>query len=85
MYDDKIIEVFLREQTKFYSEPVAQTAEEAREFLEETMAAIADSKQDVADYLADVGVDIDGLTLDEILEMPEVFAVGDGRYLLLEI
>ena len=85
MYDDKIAEVFLENQLKLYPEEVAYDIEEAREFLEESMAVIADSVRDVENYLDDVGVDTEGLSVDDILNMPEIFEIGDGRYLILEI
>jgi len=85
MYDTQVIEAFLNAQLNLYPEEVAQTEEEAREFLEDICAAVADSKKDVFEYLEDVGVDVCGMSEKEILDMPEVIAVGDGRYLILEI
>lgn len=85
MYDDLIAQAFLENQLKLYPEEVAYDIEEAKEFLEDSMAAIADSARDVVDYLEDVGVDTEGLSNEEILSLPEVFAVGDGRYIILEI
>ncbi|MCR5509738.1 MAG: glyoxalase [Lachnospiraceae bacterium] len=85
MYDDVILNAFLDKQLELYPETVADTPDEAREFLEDTMAAVAESKAEVWEYLEEVGVDTEGLSEDEVLEMPEVMDVGDGRYLILEI
>ena len=38
MYTEESIEVFLKEQGRLYDEPVAETVEEAEEFLEDCMA-----------------------------------------------
>ena len=35
MYTEESIEVFLKEQGRLYDEPVAETVEEAEEFLED--------------------------------------------------
>ena len=85
MYDDKIAEAFLEKQLQLYPEEVAYDIDEAKEFLEDSMAVIADSIRDVEDYLEDVGVDTEGLKTAEILQMPEIIEVGDGRYIILEI
>ena len=85
MYDDKVVKAFLDNQLQLYPEEVAFDMDEARDFLEDTCAAVADTKKDVKSYLEDVGVDASGMSMDEILQMPEVFAVGDGRFLIVEI
>lgn len=85
MIDNKCAKAFLDNQLKLYPETVVTSVEEAKEFLEDSMAVVADSARDVRDYLDDVGVDTDGLSKDELLNIPEVFAVGDGRFLILEI
>ena len=45
MKDDLTLcaEVFLKEQTKLYDEPVAQDIEEAKEFLEDCFAQVFDN------------------------------------------
>lgn len=85
MYDDKVISAFLDKQLELYPEPVADSPEEASDFLEDTMAAVADSRSEVLEYLDEVGVDTEGLTEEEIFGMPEIIDVEDGRYLILEI
>lgn len=85
MYDEKIITAFLDHQLDLYPEPVAESPEEAEAFLEDTMAAVADSRREALEYLEEVGVDTEGLSEEEIFDMPEIIEVGDGRYLILEI
>ena len=38
MYSEEAVEVFLKDQSRLYDEPVAETPEEALEFLEDCMA-----------------------------------------------
>jgi len=85
MIDNKCAKAFLDNQLKLYPEEIAFSIEEAKEFLEDSMAVVAGSARDVRDYLEDVGVDTEGLSKEELLKIPEVFEVGDGRYLILEI
>jgi len=85
MFDDIIAKAFLDGQLRLYPEEVVFDIEEAKEFLEESMAVVADSARDVRDYLDDVGVDTEGLSMKELLEMPEIFETEDGRFLILEV
>ena len=81
MFDDKVIECFLENQLKLFPEPVAETEEEADAFLEDCMAVVVKGKKEVIAYFEEEGVD---MTEGDILEAAEVFAVGDGRYLIVE-
>ena len=36
------------------------------------------------EYFEEAGIDIMGMSDDEILEQSEVFAIPDGRYLIVE-
>lgn len=83
-YDDAVLEAFLKNQTKLYPEEVASTKEEADDFLSEVLAVVVDSAQAVWEYFEEECIDVDGADLEEILEADEVFAVGDGRYLIVE-
>ena len=78
MKDDLTLcaEVFLREQTKLYDEPVAQDIEEAKEFLEDI--------KEVREYLSEEGMDVDEITDEELAEELEVFALPDGRFFVVE-
>ncbi|MCH5343753.1 MAG: glyoxalase [Acetatifactor sp.] len=83
-YDDAVLECFLENQSQLFPEPVAETLEEAENFLEECMAVVVNSVDEVIEYFEDEGIDMDGAMDDEILEADEVFDVGDGRYLIVE-
>ncbi|MCR5594300.1 MAG: glyoxalase [Lachnospiraceae bacterium] len=85
MYDDKTVRVFLERQLELYPETVAETADEVRDFLEDTFAAVAKDRSEVMEYLEEVGVDTEGLSEEEIFDMPEIMEIGDGRYLILEV
>ena len=65
-------------------EPVAETLEEAEAFLEDCMAVVVDSLDEVRDYFEENGADIAEMTDDELEEASEVFPVSDGRYLVVE-
>ena len=43
MYTEECIQTFLEKQEQLFDEPVAETYEEAEEFLEDCMAVVADS------------------------------------------
>ena len=82
-YDEECIQVFLENQLQLFPEPVAQTPEEAEEFLEDCMAIVCDTEEEVFEYLEE-GMDVSGMTEDDILEAKEVFALPSGRYLIVE-
>ena len=84
-FDDVVLEAFLKQQTKLFPEAVAENAEEAREYLSESMAVVVDSLEDVMDYLDGIGMDITELSGDDLSDVEEVFAVGDGRYLIVDV
>ncbi|MCI6715591.1 MAG: glyoxalase [Lachnospiraceae bacterium] len=84
MYDKKVLQCFLDKQLQLYPEPVAETVEEAEEFLEECMAVVVNSVKEVWEFFEEEGVDMEGADENGILEADEVFAVGDGRYLIVE-
>lgn len=83
-FDEAVIECFLKNQGQLYPEPVAETPEEAEEFLEDCMAVVVNSLKELEEYFEEVGVDLEGAEGEEILENDEVFDVGDGRYLIVE-
>lgn len=85
MFDKEVLQCFLDNQLKLYPEKVAETPEEARDFLEECMAVVVDSVREVWEFFEEEGVDLEGTDEKEILNAEEVFVVGDGRYLILEI
>ncbi len=83
-YDDAVLQCFLENQLKLFPEPVAESLEEAGDFLEECMAVVAGSAKEVLEYFEEEGLDLEGIEGDEILEADEVFAAPDGRYLIVE-
>ena len=82
-FDEKVIEVFLKNQNRLFSEDVASTPEEAEEFLNDCMAVVCEDISEVRDYLDESGMDISGMSLDEIKECQEVFDLEDGRFLIV--
>ena len=83
-FDEVCLEYFLAHQEQLLPEPVAETMEEAEEFLSDCMAVICKDLKDVKDYFDEEGVDISGLSLDNLEELEEVFALPSGRYLIVE-
>lgn len=83
-YDNVVLDAFLENQTKLFPEEVAATREEADDFLSEVMAVVVDTKEEVWEYFDEECIDIEGADADEILEADEVFALPDGRYLIVE-
>ena len=75
---------FWEKQLQLFDEPVAETLEEAEAFLEDCMAVVVDSLDEVRDYFEENGADIAEMTDDELEEASEVFPVSDGRYLVVE-
>lgn len=85
MFDDVVLKCFLDNQLQLYPEPVANNLEEAEAFLEECMAVVVNSVSEVWEYFDEEGIDMEGADEEEILEADEVFDIGDGRYLIVEL
>lgn len=81
-YDDAVLRCFLKRQGQLFPEAVASSPEEAEAFLEECMAVVVDSAEDVREFFEEEGIDMEDP--EKILEADEVFEVGDGRYLIVE-
>lgn len=45
---------------------------------------VVDSLGEVREYLEDMGADVDGMSDEELEEASEVFALPDGKYLIVE-
>lgn len=84
MYTEECIRTFLEKQGQLFDEPVAETYEEAEEFLEDCMAVVADSLKEVKKYLDGMGADVEGMSLKELEESSEVFLLPGGKYLIVE-
>ena len=67
-----------------FSENVAETPEEAEEFLEDCMAVVCKNLKEVKDYFDEAGMDIAGMSDEDILDASEVFALDSGRFLIVE-
>lgn len=83
-YKKEYLEAFLKNQGQLFDEPVAETPEEADEFLEDCMAVVAANYQEIRDYFEENGADTAGMSKEELLEQAEVFAMPDGKYLIVE-
>ena len=83
-YDEECLQTFILNQGQLFDEPVAETLEEAEAFLEDCMAAVVDSIDEVREYLDDMGADVEGMSDEELEEASEVFALPDGKYLIVE-
>ncbi len=83
-YEEEILEIFLKMQGQLFDELVAETLEEADEFLDDCMAAVVDSVAEVREYFEESGADVDGMSDEELLDAAEVFAIPDGRFLIVE-
>ena len=58
--------------------------EEAEAFLEDCMAAVVESIEEVREYFEESGADVDGMSDEELEDASEVFALPDGTYLIVE-
>lgn len=83
-YHEECLKAFLKNQSQLFDEPVAETMEEAEAFLEDCMAVVVDSIEEVREYLEGEGLDISGMTDEELEEASEVFAIPTGEYLIIE-
>lgn len=84
MYTEECINTFMEKQGQLFPQPVAESFEEAEAFLEDCMAAMVDSIDEVREYLDDMGADVEGMSDEELEEASEVFALPDGKYLIVE-
>ena len=83
-YDEAVLKCFLKQQDRLFPEPVAEGMEEAEAFLEDCMAVVCKNIKEVRDYFDDAGMDVAGMSEEELLEASEVFAIPDGRFLVVE-
>ena len=83
-YSEECLETFLKNQSQLFDEPVAETLEEAEAFLEDCMAAVVESLDEMREYLEESGADVEGMSAEELEEASEVFALPDGKYLIVE-
>lgn len=81
---DECAKVFLRDQEKLFDEPVAETIDEAKEFLEDCFAQYFDTLEELKEFMDEEGLDISDLSDDELEEQLEVFKLDDGGYFFVE-
>ncbi len=82
-YDEECLTYFLEHQEHLLPERIAETMEEAEEFLEDCMAVVVKNIKEVRAYFEDEA-DIAGMSNEELLEASEVFALPSGRFLIVE-
>lgn len=83
-FSEECLITFLRNQEQLFPEPVAETVEEAEAFLEDCMAVVVDTLEEVKEYFEENGMDVDELSMNELEEASEVFALPNGQYLIVE-
>jgi hypothetical protein len=83
-YDEICIKTFLEHQLQLFPEVVAETPEEAEEFLDMCMAVVCKNLKEVRAYFEECGSDISGMGKQELEEAQEVFPLPDGRYLVVD-
>ena len=83
-FDEAVLKCFLEKQLQLFPEKVADNMEAAESFLEECLAVVVNSVDEVIEFFEEEGIDMEGAMDDEILEADEVFEIGDGRYLIVE-
>ncbi len=83
-YSEECLLTFLKKQSQLFDEPVAETLEEAEAFLEDCMAVVVDSLDEVREYFEENGADVESMSQDELEEASEVFALTNGQYLIVE-
>lgn len=83
-YNEDCLRTFIKKQSQLFDEPVAETLAEAEAFLEDCMAVVVDSLDEVREYLDESGADVSGMTDEEIEDASEVFSLPNGQYLIVE-
>ena len=84
MFTEECINTFLENQEQLFPQAVAESYEAAEAFLEDYMAQVVDSIEDVREYLEESGADVEGMSDEELEDASEVFALPDGKYLIVE-
>ena len=83
-YNGECLKTFLEKQEQLFDEPVAETPEEAEDFLDMCMAAVCKNMKEVREYFDETGADIAGMSKEELEQADEVFKLPDGRYLVVD-
>lgn len=81
--EEEYLYYFLEHQDQLFPEPVAEDIEEAEAFLEDCMAEVLDSLDQVREYFDENGMDVSDMSDEELEEAEEVFHLPDGKYLVI--
>ena len=65
-FSEECLITFLRNQEQLFQEPVAETVEEAEAFLEDCMAVVVDTLEEVKEYFEENGMDVDEMSMNEL-------------------
>lgn len=84
MFTEECINTFLENQEQLFPQAVAESYEAAEAFLEDCMAQVVDSIEEVREYLEESGADVEGMSDEELEDASEVFDLPDGKYLIVE-
>ena len=84
MFTEECFNTFLENQEQLFPQAVAESYEAAEAFLEDCMAQVVDSIEEVREYLEESGADVEGMSDEELEDASEVFALPDGKYLIVE-
>ena len=84
MFTEECINTFLENQEQLFPQAVAESYEAAEAFLEDCMAQVVDSIEEVREYLEESGADVEGMSDEELEDASVVFALPDGKYLIVE-
>ena len=84
MFTEECINTCLENQEQLFPQAVAESYEAAEAFLEDCMAQVVDSIEEVREYLEESGADVEGMSDEELEDASEVFALPDGKYLIVE-
>ena len=84
MFTEECINTCLENQEQLFPQAVAESYEAAEAFLEDCMAQGVDSLEEVREYLEESGADVEGMSDEELEDASEVFALPDGKYLIVE-
>ena len=79
MFTEECINTFLENQEQLFPQAVAESYEAAEAFLEDCMAQVVDSIEEVREYLEESGADVEGMSDEELEDASEAFALPDGK------
>ena len=84
MFTEECINTFLENQEQLFPQAVAKSYKAAEAFRADCMAPVVDSIEEVREYLEESGADVEGMSDEELEDASEVFALPDGKYLIVE-